>query len=89
MAAAFGTVIALVSYAVLCEQCGSKPQALTWQLLVACVGLVVAVLMVGFAVAGWRRAAVASFMLAVLFYAGWAVLLDAGTHGWGNGPVPF
>jgi hypothetical protein len=39
--------------------------------------------------AGRMRAAKLCLAAAVIAYAVWAVLLDAATHGWGKGPVPF
>ena len=90
LAAAFGTFIAFVSYVLLCdENCTGRSWELTWQLLVACAGLAVVALMTYFAATGQRRAADISLLIALVAYAVWAVLLDAATHGWGNGPVPF
>jgi hypothetical protein len=86
-AAAFATYFALaVRY--LCENdCGTFEQR--WQLYAAVAGLVATVAMTGCVATGRRLAATRLLVIAVVLYAAWAVLLDADTHGWGNGPVPF
>jgi hypothetical protein len=87
--AGFATFIGLVSYAILCEWCDGKPPEQTWQFVFACAGLVAAALMTAFTVVRRSQAAVASLVVAIVLYAAWAVLLDAATHGWGSGPIPF
>lgn len=86
-AAAFATYGALaVRY--LCEtDCGTFEQR--WQLYVAVAGVVATVAMTGCVATGRRLAATRLLVIAVVLYAAWAVLLDADTHGWGNGPVPL
>lgn len=89
-AAAFGTFVAWLSYELLCdENCVTRPWELDWQLYVACAGLVVAVAMTWSVITGRARAAGVCLVAGLVLYAAWAVLLDAATHGWGKGPVPF
>ena len=89
--AAFGTLVSLVSFAMLCDEncAGGRPAELSWQLVAACAGLVGAIVMTYFADKDRWRAAVVSLTVTVVLYAAWAVLLDAATHGWGSGPVPL
>lgn len=86
-AAAFIAYFALaVRY--LCEtDCRNFEQR--WQLYVAVAGLVATVAMTGCVATGRRLAATRLLVMAVVLYAAWAVLVDAETHGWGDGPVPF
>lgn len=90
LAAAFATLIALLSFALLCdENCTGRSWELTGQLVVACAGLVVVGFMTYFTAIGERTAAAISLGVALVLYAVWAVLVDAATHGWGDGSVPF
>jgi cyanate permease len=81
---------AWLAHAFLCdENCSSRSWELSAQLWIAIVGLVLTVSM---AYLVFRdRPAAAKVVLAVVIgmYALWAVVLDAATHGWGHGAVPF
>jgi hypothetical protein len=92
-AAAFGALIAFVTYEVLCfgESGGSnmcpdgKPTTtMSAQLVVGLVGLVPALVMVYFAFRDAKRAAVAALLVGLALWAGWAVLNDAAVHEWGS-----
>ena len=91
LAAAFGGLIAWVTYWVTCygESGGSSmcpdsvaTTTMTMQLVVAMLGVAVATAMLGFA---WRRRgrpARLAMLLAFAVFALWAVLNDAAVHGW-------
>jgi hypothetical protein len=85
-AAGFAAFFAAVLDWLACESGGSeacdRKHLARLQLQVAVVGLA---LIFAFAVAwigGWRRVAVAMFVLAAGTYLTWAVLADAAVHGW-------
>lgn len=91
LAAAFGGVIAWVTYSVLCygesggsSMCpnGDATTTMTLQLVVALVGVAAAAAMVGFAWRGRARRAREALAAAVAIFALWAVLNDASVHGW-------
>jgi hypothetical protein len=91
VAAAVGTVAAWQGYSHVCGDGGCERSTLLmhWQRIVASAGLASLLVATGFAVRGNRRATTALLLVGVLLFAAWAVLIDAYTHGWGHGPVPF
>jgi len=87
LAAGCAAFIASLAYALGCDnRCGWERAA---QLVVACAGIVPVAAMVLLAVSRRWRQARAMLVVGVALYLVWAILLDADTHGWGEGPVPL
>jgi hypothetical protein len=81
---------ALLSYGYLCdENCSGRSWELSTQLWIAIAGLLVTAGMTYFVTQDKNAEAKAALVTAVVVFAIWAVVLDAATHGWGHGPVPF
>jgi len=88
--AVVAVLFALLSNAYLCdENCSGRSWELSAQLWIAIAGLVATAGMTYFVTQDRGREAKAALVVAVFAFALWAVVLDAATHGWGNGPVPF
>lgn len=87
-AAGFGAFVASLWHEFAFEG-ADKPWELTWQLVVACCGFGATVAMTYLVARGRGAAAAVALVAALLLFAIWAVLVDAATHGWGDGPVPF
>lgn len=83
-------VVAAVSDAYLCdENCSGRSWELDAQIWIALAGLAVTLGLFYFVIQEkWAEAKVA-LGAALLIFAVWAIVLDAATHGWGHGPVPF
>jgi hypothetical protein len=91
LAAAFGGLIAWVTYSVMCygESGGSSmcpdgvaTTTMTMQLMIALLGVAIAAVMLGFAWHRKIRAARGAMLAALAIFALWAVLNDASVHGW-------
>jgi formate-dependent nitrite reductase membrane component NrfD len=83
-------LFALLSRAYLCdESCSGRSWELSAQLWIAVVGLVATAAMTYFVVQRRKAEAKVALIVAIAAFAIWAVVLDAATHGWGHGPVPF
>lgn len=81
---------AFVAYGEHCsDTCEQKPWEQTAQLVIAFVCFGVALLGLFAALDGRNRRAGLILVGWVLIVAYWAVMLDAATHGWGSGPIPF
>lgn len=94
VAAAFGTFIAFVTYAVLCNgesggstACpnGEATETMIAQLIVGLLGLLPPAVMAYFAHQDRRTPALIALILGVVLWIGWGVLNDAAVHGWGSG----
>jgi Na+/proline symporter len=92
LAAAFGALIAYVTYWAMCfsesggsTMCpeGEPTSTMSAQLIVGLVGVAPAILLVFFAFRGAKRPAVATLVLGLVLWAAWAVLNDAAVHEWG------
>lgn len=89
LAAAVGTLVAAGSYHVLCldgthSSCPEDQgpgRELVWQLVLAVLGVAAATVMLFMTWRGRYRAAGLLLVVALLLYAGWALLLDVATHG--------
>jgi hypothetical protein len=83
-------LVAALSDAYLCsENCPGRGWELNVQIWIALAGLVATIGMFYFVIQeNWSSAKVA-LGTALLLFAIWAIVLDAATHGWGQGPVPF
>jgi hypothetical protein len=87
-AAVFAAFFAVVLDWLTCESgpseaCDRKDLA-RLQLQIAVAGLVPSLAFAFAWIGGWRRVAVATFILAVGAYLTWAVVADAAVHGWGD-----
>ena len=94
VAAVFGTFIALVTYALLCNgesggstACpnGEATETMTAQLILGFLGLLPPAVMGYFAHQDRRGPALIALILGVVLWVGWGVLNDAAVHGWGSG----
>jgi hypothetical protein len=84
------TVAAWQSYSYVCGNgCEGSTLLMHWQRIVASAGLASLLVATGFALRRNRRVTGALTLVGILLFAVWAVLIDAYTHGWGHGPVPF
>ena len=93
VAAAFGTFIALVTYAVLCNgesggstSCpnGHATETMNAQLMIGLLGLLPPAVMGYFAHRHRRGPALIALILGVVLWVAWGVLNDAAVHGWGS-----
>jgi hypothetical protein len=87
-AAVFAAFFAVVLDWLTCESgpseaCDRKDLA-RLQLQIAVAGLIPSLAFAFAWIGGWRRVAVATFILAVGAYLTWAVVADAAVHGWGD-----
>lgn len=86
----FGAACATFAFAVIgrvagcSDTCSQRHDLLTLQATAAGFGLVPAGLMLGAAVRGVRRDALLWLFVGVICYAGWAIVVDAYVHGWGD-----
>ncbi|HET6997591.1 MAG TPA: hypothetical protein VFI03_03295 [Solirubrobacterales bacterium] len=81
---------ALLASAYLCdENCSSRSWEISAQLWIAIAGLLITAGMTYFVTQERNAEAKGALVIAVVVFAIWAVVLDAATHGWGHGPVPF
>jgi hypothetical protein len=89
-AAGFAILVALGAIYGLCQEhqsgCldGEPNLELVLQVPIAVLGFAAALMMWFLAKRRSYRAASGALLVAVLLFATWAVLLDAGTHGWDN-----
>ena len=90
VAATVVTAVAWQGYTRVCGHgCEGSTLLMRGQRIVAVAGFLSLAGALGFAVRGNRRLTGALVLAGVLLFAAWAVLIDAYTHGWGHGPVPF
>jgi hypothetical protein len=83
-------LIAVLANGLLCdENCAGRGWEISAQLWIAIAGLLATAAMSYFVTQEKLPAAKASLVAAVVAFAIWAIVLDAATHGWGHGPIPF
>jgi hypothetical protein len=93
LAAAFGALIAIVTFQVMCfgegggsTMCpeGEPTTTMIGQLVLGILGFGSAIAMVLFAFRDDKRAAIAALVFALVLWAAWGLLNDAAVHEWGS-----
>lgn len=88
LAALGGAFVAWVTYGIETASARNPPTGpLTWQLIVAMIGLAPAGFMVYFSFTGASRKVMASLVIGLAIWAAWGVLNDAAVHGWDSDMV--